>query len=122
MHDCIIGTIPIFCFSYHGPHGHSELHNSTLGDARCSDTADSPGIQFVLGVMLVAANRGKPPAHLDSRWGCRQEVCVPGCVRPCMMTGCAKKGRAFSFVEGSCSAAGAVHACDSVTVGCRPAA
>lgn len=77
VHDCIIGTIPIFCFSFHGPHGHSELHNSTLADAHCSDTAASPGIQFVLRVMLVAVNRGKAPVHLDSRWGCG-----PGRVRP----------------------------------------
>lgn len=70
MHDCIVSTIPIFCFSFHGPHGHSELHNSTLADAHCSDTAASPGIQFVLRVMLVAVNRGKAPVHLDSRWGC----------------------------------------------------
>jgi len=69
VHDCILDTVPIFCFSYHGPHGHSELHNSTLADSRCSDTAASRGIQFVLGVMLVAVNRGSPPVHLDSRCG-----------------------------------------------------
>lgn len=68
MHDCILNTAPIICFSYHGPHGHSELYNSTLADSRCSDTAASLGVQFVLGVMLVAVNRGLPPVQLDTRW------------------------------------------------------
>ncbi|PRW58290.1 Mitogen-activated kinase kinase kinase 13-A [Chlorella sorokiniana] len=67
VHDCILPTIPIFCFCYHGPHGHTELHNSTLADAHCSDTAASPGIKFVLGALLVAASRGKPPVQLDAR-------------------------------------------------------
>lgn len=87
MHDCILDTVPIFCFSYHGPHGHSELHNSTLADSRCSDTAASRGIQFVLGVMLVAVNRGSPPVHLDSR-------CVGRSVQAC----CAQLWAVFAWL------------------------
>ena len=70
VQDCILGHLPLFCFVQHGPRGHTEMHDSTLADAHCADTAASAGIRFALGVLRAAPQRRLPPVQLDARWAC----------------------------------------------------